>query len=106
MYIVAIAVESMCYGGPEEGGWWYNAGEPSTDSDHIPLMRTFKTEDGAYAYARMLNGTYVEKYNKEAYDFEYTSVCGGERITAEVWEDEYPASYYDYPGNTQRPRFS
>lgn len=26
-YVNAYSVE-RCYGGPEEGGWWYDAGEP------------------------------------------------------------------------------
>jgi hypothetical protein len=32
-YTVAIFLVDRAYGGPEEGGWWFNTGEPI---DHIP----------------------------------------------------------------------
>lgn len=49
-YIVAVYDVNKCYGGPEEGGWWYDAGSKVRD------IRTFTgDEDDAYAFANRLN---------------------------------------------------
>ena len=48
-YTVAVYELDRRYGGPEEGGWWYDCGQ---------LMRTvkvFKDEDQAYAFCRRYN---------------------------------------------------
>lgn len=105
VYTVAIAVESMNYGGPEEGGWWYTYGEPSTEHTHMLRMRVFENEKEAYAYCRNLNATYIEDYNEREYEHDYSSVLGGERIGAWVWEDEYPSYFYDTPGCKERPHY-
>lgn len=50
-----------CYGGPEEGGWWYDRSSPCTDGDYTDLLyaglpievilpRIFATEEAALAY--------------------------------------------------------
>lgn len=92
-YVVAIVHEWMCYGGPEEGGWWYDAGEPVTEGDAPQFTKVLDNEDAAYDYCRCLNETVVDNMNKEAFDHEYSSVCGGERFAAYIYEDEYPKPY-------------
>lgn len=48
-YINAYAV-TRHYGGPEEGGWWYNAGEPLASvpiqAERLEVCPTFVDEDG------------------------------------------------------------
>lgn len=41
MHSVAVYLTQRLYGGPEEGGWWYNAGELCTDPALIALGVTF-----------------------------------------------------------------
>ena len=46
MFYVTMFETDRQYGGPEEGGWYYDTGKPI---DH-PLNRIFETEDQALAY--------------------------------------------------------
>ena len=48
-FVVAFYELDRCYGGPEEGGWWFDTGQ---------LVRVFhvcKSEDEAYSVARRAN---------------------------------------------------
>jgi carbohydrate-selective porin OprB len=50
------------YGGPEEGGWWYNAGDPVDDWKLVMV----EDEDNAYEICRALNSAeYVRRDEKE-----------------------------------------
>jgi hypothetical protein len=57
------------YGGPEEGGWWYDSGEPVED------WKLLMCEDAEQAYfvCRALNTAETVRA-KEEEDYEYTSV--------------------------------
>jgi hypothetical protein len=46
---VAIYLEDRAYGGPEEGGWWYDCGEL------VRVVRIFRNEESAYKFCRRLN---------------------------------------------------
>lgn len=46
VFSVAAYLVDMAYGGPEEGGWWYEAGEPVVDSD-LPLPAFFTDREEA-----------------------------------------------------------
>jgi hypothetical protein len=48
-YTVAVYLQDRAYGGPEEGGWWYDTGEL------VRTCRLFRDEDKAYAYCRRMN---------------------------------------------------
>ena len=50
-WTVAIYEVDRLFGGREEGGWWYNAGRPSDDPEHVAKMRVFKRKDAAIRYA-------------------------------------------------------
>lgn len=49
LYIIARYNTDRLYGGPEEGGWWYTAGE----LDRVVLST--RDEDRAYEWVRRLN---------------------------------------------------
>lgn len=60
--------DSQQYGGPEEGGWWYNLGIPQWKFGILlPIPRSWR-----YAICRWLNGR-MRKQN-EAQEYGYTSV--------------------------------
>lgn len=51
-YSVAIYLVDRAYGGSEEGGWYYDCGEP--DHDHARYTRLFAAEGDAHKYMRDL----------------------------------------------------
>lgn len=52
-FIVSVYFCERVYGGPEEGGWWYNTGEPVT-LEGIPSVSRFDNEDDAQAARELL----------------------------------------------------
>jgi len=48
-YFVSVYDVARMYGGPEEGGWWYDAGSL------VRTCRMFRSSDRAYHYAWRLN---------------------------------------------------
>ena len=72
-YYVNLYKEGMGYGGPEEGGWWYDEGYPVKPDDFLCdwntkffksiLDKTYDTEEEAYDQCRQLSPT-LRYYNK------------------------------------------
>jgi hypothetical protein len=84
-YIVSIFFEDQTWGGAEEGGWWYDAGEL------VRIIKTFKSEEGASAYCRRANhwlDRFVNRHRRP-----YTSVLSEGRYVAAVDENIAPARY-------------
>jgi hypothetical protein len=79
------------YGGPEEGGWWYERGFPLvTCWQYIPIP----VEEWALAICRRLNGAeHVRRDNEEEY--EYTSVLSynSNHYAYSVHEHRMPVPY-------------
>jgi predicted PhzF superfamily epimerase YddE/YHI9 len=65
------------YGGPEEGGWWFNAGVPVAS---IPLM----PGDTVDTYQPHLQALKERHEEGDIY-----SVCGG--VQVEGWVQDHPA---------------
>jgi len=84
-YSVAIYLVDRAYGGPEEGGWWYNAGEA------VRLIRTFKNEDKACVFANRMQRLLDKTLNKGRRDI--SSVLSTGRYYAEV-HDSIPPQVY------------
>jgi len=61
-WTVAIYMIDRQYGGPEEGGWYYDAGDP--DIEFIKYLRGFDDEEEANAYCFDLNARVCEELNK------------------------------------------
>lgn len=75
MWNVAVYLIDLAYGGPEEGGWWYQVGTAS--EEHASLSALFTDEDAAYAYARALNeGTVLSEVNEGRPDISSVSSQG------------------------------
>ncbi len=49
-YIATVFEVGLAYGGPEEGGWWYRAGEETSNTELATLMRRFLRRDEAVDY--------------------------------------------------------
>lgn len=80
-FIVSVYMVDRGYGGPEEGGWWYDRGEL------VRLVRIFNNEESAYAYARKLNDRLDSTLNRGR------RVLSEGRYAAKVHEG-IPPKYY------------
>ncbi len=49
-FVVALHELDRCFGGREEGGWWYDAGRPSIEPSHQRLVRVFRSNAKAKRY--------------------------------------------------------
>lgn len=84
-WYVGVYEVYRCYGGPEEGGWWYDAGEAIHSE-------TAETEDEAQAILERL----VEEYPKTGARY---SVLGGEDydvFITETYEPSFPTQMMAY----------
>lgn len=57
-YAVAVYDQWQEYGGPEEGGWYYHAGEL------VGVSAWYSNEDVAYEHARMLNANFAPERSR------------------------------------------
>ena len=85
VYVVAVYLCDRDFGGPEEGGWWYDTG------DLVRIIRTFKDEERATAHATRMNSLLNATINKGRRDI--SSVLSGGKFYAEVHEDIAPQHY-------------
>lgn len=84
-YTVAYYEIDRAYGGPEEGGWWYDCGVFQR------LSRTFTNEEAAYKWARRANSLLnVLQRDKRSVD---SVLYSGGRYAAEVYEGLPPHHY-------------
>ena len=83
IYYVHKFSARMVYGGPEEGGWWFDSGHPV--STWMP--EAYSREEDAYARCRELNAQERERAKKEE-PYEYTSVVA------------YKSNHYSYDVST------
>ena len=97
MIFVAVFELDRVYGGPEEGGWWFNTGD---------LMKVVKAwperdEEKAYDYSRRFNRTLAFRRHEQRkipygrLPIQSVNYSGG-HYQAEVWND-IP---YSYPEHT------
>jgi hypothetical protein len=88
-YIVAVYELDRAYGGPEEGGWWFDTG------DLVRVMSVHKSEDAAYAAARRINNLLdYRRWLGNPYTPRLSSVAySGGHYAAEVFINRAPESF-------------
>lgn len=81
--------ECQNYGGPEEGGWWYDSGTPVEDWQAL----CFTDEEEAYEKCRELNAE--ERQRRETLPVKYTDYYSSseEFYTFDVSTDSTPHPY-------------
>lgn len=62
-YTVAVYIEDLCYGGPEEGGWYFHAGEPARE--HASYTRRFSSREKAHQYRDSLDSLIIPTLNED-----------------------------------------
>jgi hypothetical protein len=88
IYIIAVYDVDRRYGGPEEGGWWYDAGTL------VRVVRTMRHEQRAYDYCNRLNRKLRSRvYGPNQGKRELSSVLSDGVYEANVWECTAPAKF-------------
>lgn len=87
--LVGVVCERLCYGGSEEGGWWYDEGRLETKLVRVRACRALDYARGLAKKMRPFNATR-----------DYHSVLGGWQLVVMVGTN---MSDFNYP--TRRPRY-
>jgi Zn-finger nucleic acid-binding protein len=92
---VGVYLADLGYGGPQEGGWWYDRGELAR------IVRTYANEERAYAYSRRLNRRLASRvFGPNQGKREKSSVLSDGCYEACVYQDHAPQHY-----PAQRPQY-
>lgn len=94
-YTVTIAMVHRLYGGPEEGGWYYDQYTPLTNKPNAPFIRTFTDYHDAVKYANELYCDVVEDLNVGRAPL--YSVRSDGIYAAHIWDG--------FPSQTPRPTY-
>ena len=102
MHSVAVYLVQRLYGGPEEGGWYYNAGELCVDPGLTAFGTTFADghEDQAAKMAGEIQGHLDRDWNTGDHAHEISSVLSAGRFEARVHEGWPPLAF-----PAERPRY-
>jgi hypothetical protein len=88
-FCVSIYMVDRAYGGPEEGGWWYNCGAPVLALGKF--TRCFETYQEAMVYRDDLVVHQLPLLNKGRRPI--SSVLSEGRYDVVIDEDEYPTPF-------------
>lgn len=89
-YTVAIYLIDRAYGGPEEGGWYYDCGTPYLEPEAALHMRAFDRLEKAIDYAEYLNVGVLPAWNEDRP--EISSVLSEGRYKA-FWSEGFPQPF-------------
>jgi len=92
-YVVAVYDVALAYGGPEEGGWWYDVGTL------VKVCRTFRSETAAIAYRDRLDRK-MPGFNRRMGRRPKHSVLSSGEFEACIYQDYAPKHFPD-----QRPHY-
>jgi hypothetical protein len=87
-YCVSIYLADLSCGGPEEGGWYYEHGEPCLEQAY--LTRCFPTREEAREYRRSLDN-FIDSLNEGRPSM--CSVLSIGRYVARIDDGHYPEHY-------------
>ena len=94
MYTVSVHEIDQCYGGGEEGGWYYDCGTPAPQ--HARFTRVFASRTKAIRYMQRLNRETVPSL-REGRDYWSAAYTGGDfravvqdGTNARAWPNKRP----------------
>ena len=90
-YTVAIYMEDKVYGGPEEGGWYYHAGELCMEPRAANFLRGFDKEEDAWDYTDALNQGVITQWNEGRPDI---GSCLSEGRYVAIYDEGMPAPFF------------
>lgn len=88
---VAVYETNRSYGGPEEGGWWYDVGKPTDNPFLGVLTRFFLKKEEAFAYRDSLESVVAEANRREGRRDPGSVLCDG--YYEVLIMDGYPRAY-------------
>uniref|UniRef100_UPI0035CC9C69 hypothetical protein n=1 Tax=uncultured Sphingomonas sp. TaxID=158754 RepID=UPI0035CC9C69 len=102
MRSIAVYLVQLAYGGPEEGGWYYQTGELCTDPELASFGTTFTDghETRAKAMADEVQVHLDRDWNTDDHAREISSVLSAGRFEACVHDGCPPATF-----PAERPRY-
>lgn len=102
MRSVAVYLVQRLYGGPEEGGWWHEAGELCTAPELAAFGTTFPTaqEESAVEMASEVQQHLDRDWNVGDHARPLSSVLSAGRFVAKVHDGWPPLAF-----PTERPRY-
>lgn len=86
-YLVAVYEEDRAYGGPEEGGWWYDCGNLQR------VVKVFPNRAQAQAYANRMNDRFRRRERFYGWRSSSSVAYIGGEYRAHVCEDTAPPHY-------------
>lgn len=89
-YTVAIYLIDRAYGGPEEGGWYYDCGMPCLEPEAALHMRAFDRLSDAENYTAHLNLNVLPDWNEGRRDI--GSVLS-EGVFEALWSEGFPQPF-------------
>ena len=102
MHSIAVHLVQLAYGGPEEGGWFYQTGELCTDPELTAFGTTFA--DGHEARAKAMSDevqAHLDRdWNTGDHAREISSVLSAGRFEARVHDGWPPLAF-----PAERPRY-
>jgi hypothetical protein len=96
-FCVAVYLHDKCYGGPEEGGWWYSAYEPI--HQYAYKTRCFQDRLSAQQYKDELT-KWIEVEGLNEGRRPVSSVLSEGEYVSLITTDEYP-----HPQPKERPHY-
>lgn len=94
VHTVSVYLVDKAYGGPEEGGWWYEYGIPQDYSEFVQLRETFVNLEEAERYRVNLQVLLDQQYNRYRPDINSVLSDGVFRVVIDTDCDpaEYPST--------------
>jgi hypothetical protein len=87
-YLVGVYDCAQQFGGPEEGGWWYDSG------DLVRVVGVYHSHDKAMDHCCKLNQRLRSRvFGPNKGKHEYTSVVSEGEVSAMVWENRAPEHF-------------
>lgn len=96
VYCVSTFLVDRAYGGPEEGGWYYEVGQPVLEPN-LPIPRFTIDQEEARKWAAEMRVELDENFNK--YRRSISSVLSEGRydaVVSEGWPKPYPSQRPHY----------
>ena len=88
-FVVSVYLCDRAYGGPEEGGWWYDCGEPSPE--HLKHLRVFSNRAEARLHCHGMQEMLDREDNVGRSPI--SSVLSTGQYRALIDEDKLPEAY-------------
>ena len=76
-WCVSIYEIDRAYGGREEGGWWFDYGQPCEDKEAAMMLRVFDDHDEAFEYRDSIEDKVSEMNEKQGRREPGSVLCGG-----------------------------